>query len=283
MLNIRLTDVNRLAEAFFRIMNMLTLHPIPAFTDNYIWCLHDGNKAYVVDPGQAQPVLKYLEQQKLELAGILITHHHWDHVSGLPDLSNLAPNVPVWYPKQEDISHGNHPLTDADTIQLEFQSCKLQFKVILLPGHTLGHIAYFCTETELGPLLFCGDTLFSAGCGRLFEGSPEQMHTSLSKLAALPDTTLVCCTHEYTQSNLKFALAVEPHNKDVQEHGKKVEKLRQQELPSLPTTLATEKMINPFLRVEIEPILNSLEENCGSRPTSPVDSFAKLRAWKDSF
>ena len=262
---------------------MLTLHPIPAFSDNYIWCLHDDQTAYVVDPGQAQPVLDYLAKHHLQLKGILITHHHWDHVSGLGEILEQFGHIPVWYPKQETIDHGNQPLDAGDVIELQLASTALQFEVLCLPGHTLGHIAYYCAQTPTGPVLFCGDTLFSAGCGRLFEGTPQQMYESLGQLKALPENTLVCCTHEYTLSNLNFARAVEPNNQDIQSHLQKVQRLREQNLPSLPTDMATENRINPFLRVDNEDIKQSLQSNCGQRPKSNVDSFAKLREWKDSF
>ncbi|MCK5789496.1 MAG: hydroxyacylglutathione hydrolase, partial [Ketobacter sp.] len=154
----------------------MNLHPVPAFTDNYIWCLHDNQSAYVVDPGQADPVLDYLNDRALTLRGILITHHHWDHVSGIEALLQVFPGIPVWGPAREDIPCCSQPLAEGDQVNLDWG---LVFRVLEVPGHTLGHIAYYAETTPLGPLLFCGDTLFSSGCGRLFEGTPQQMHQSL--------------------------------------------------------------------------------------------------------
>ena len=259
---------------------MLTLHPIPAFTDNYIWCLHDNESAYVVDPGQADPVMDYLHDRSLILKGILITHHHWDHVSGIEALLQEYPGIPVWGPALETIPGRTQSLTEGDSVEL---SWGIQFSVFEVPGHTLGHIAYYGENTPVGNLLFCGDTLFSSGCGRLFEGTPEQMHQSLQNLAALPVDTKVCCTHEYTTSNLAFAQAVEPYNQDIQDRVAQVSALREQNLPSLPSTLALELLVNPFLRVTESTVLQSLQEKCGKRPANEVESFAKLREWKDNF
>ncbi|MBA54758.1 MAG: hydroxyacylglutathione hydrolase [Pseudomonadales bacterium] len=259
---------------------MLTLHPIPAFTDNYIWCLHDNQSAYVVDPGQADPVLDYLHDRSLALKGILITHHHWDHVSGIDALMEEYPGIPVWGPANETIPGRTQSLTEGDLVTLNWD---IQLQVFEVPGHTLGHIAYYGADTPLGNLLFCGDTLFSSGCGRLFEGTPEQMHRSLQKLTVLPPDTKVCCTHEYTTSNLAFAQAVEPYNQDIQERVSAVSALRGRNLPSLPSTLDLELKVNPFLRVTESTVLESLREKCGQRPANEVDSFAKLREWKDSF
>lgn len=259
---------------------MLTLHPVPAFSDNYIWCLHDNQNAYVVDPGQADPVRDYLNDRSLQLKGILITHHHWDHVSGILALTEDYPGIPVWGPKAEDIPGCTHPLGAGDCIELDWG---ISLLVLEVPGHTLGHIAYYGAETPKGPLLFCGDTLFSSGCGRLFEGTPEQMHHSLQALAALPAETLVCCTHEYTTANLAFAQAVEPENRAVADRVKSVAKLRDQNLPSLPSTIGLELQVNPFLRVQEESVLRALHSKCGERPANEVASFATLRQWKDNF
>lgn len=259
---------------------MLTLHPIPAFTDNYIWCLHDNQNAYVVDPGQADPVQDYLLDRGLILKGILITHHHWDHVSGIEALSQSYPGIHVWGPAKETIPGRTVALVEGDSVQLNWD---LEFGVLEVPGHTLGHIAYYAPTSPFGPLLFCGDTLFSSGCGRLFEGTPEQMHHSLSKLVALPPDTIVCCTHEYTTANLAFAVAVEPDNADIQERVSAVAKLRDQNLPSLPSSIGLEMKVNPFLRVTESTVLESLQKNCGKRPDNEVASFATLRQWKDNF
>ncbi len=261
-------------------LSMLTLYPIPAFVDNYIWCIHDNTKAYVVDPGDAGPVVEYLKRHTLELCGILVTHHHWDHVSGIETLLQQAPGIPVWGPAKENIPCITNALKAGDRINLDWE---LSVEVLEVPGHTLGHIAYFGADTPLGPLLFCGDTLFSSGCGRLFEGTPSQMWNSLGQFLTLPDQTLVCCTHEYTTANLKFALAVEPTNVDISKRSKEVARLREQSLPSLPSNIGLEKRVNPFLRVDRESVIESLIQNYGARPTDDSDSFAKLRAWKDSF
>lgn len=262
---------------------MMTLHPIPAFSDNYIWCLHDGKTAYVVDPGEAGPVQSYLEQHALSLSGILITHHHWDHVSGIETLVAAFPNIPVWGPANETIPARTLSLSQNQTIELTFATDTVTFDVFDVPGHTAGHIAFYANQSPVGPLLFCGDTLFSAGCGRLFEGTAEQMFESLNQLKALPDNTKVCCTHEYTSANLSFALAVEPQNASIQEHIAQVNALRAKDQPSLPSSIGQEKRINPFLRAGETDVWETLAANCGQRPTSEVDSFAKLRAWKDSF
>jgi len=259
---------------------MLTLHPLPVFTDNYIWCLHDNQTAYVVDPGQADSVLDYLKDRSLDLKGILITHHHWDHVSGIAALVAAYPGIPVWGPATETIPGCTQPLSGGDTIELAWG---ITFGVIDVPGHTLGHIAYYAKETPKGPLLFCGDTLFSSGCGRLFEGTPEQMLDSLQTLAALPVETTVCCTHEYTTANLKFAQAVEPDNEDVAKRIKEVMKLRDQNLPSLPSSIGLELKVNPFLRADKESVLRTLQSKCGERPANVLASFATLRQWKDNF
>lgn len=259
---------------------MLTLHPIPAFTDNYIWCLHDDQTAYVVDPGQAEPVLAYLNDRSLVLKGILITHHHWDHVSGVETLAAAFPGIPVWGPTTETIPGRTISLEEGDSVDLDWG---IQLQVLGVPGHTLGHVAYYSDSTPVGQILFSGDTLFSSGCGRLFEGTPEQMYQSLLKFSALPAETKVCCTHEYTASNLAFARAVEPANQDIQERCDAVSKLRDQNLPSLPSTIGLELKVNPFLRVTESTVLQSLEAKCGQRPSNEVATFATLRQWKDNF
>mgnify|MGYP000479319354 CR=1 FL=1 len=188
----------------------MTLTPLPAFSDNYIWMLHDGSQAVVVDPGDAQPVTAALQQHGLQLAAILVTHHHPDHTGGVDTLRD-ATGAAVYGPARERMPEPITRLCGGDACEV----LGLRFMVIDVPGHTAGHIAYFCDGVDGAPLLFCGDTLFSGGCGRLFEGTPAQMHASLSKLAALPADTRVCCTHEYTMSNLRFAAAVEPGNAEL--------------------------------------------------------------------
>lgn len=255
----------------------MKLIALPAFTDNYIWMLHDGTRAIVVDPGDSTPVVQALASQQLTLAGILVTHHHGDHVGGLEGLRSFLKG-PVYGPAREDIPGPYEPLDDGDTLQL----LGLEFRVIDVPGHTSGHIAYYLQPEGGRPLLFCGDTLFSAGCGRLFEGTPAQMHRSLARLAALPGDTQVCCAHEYTLSNLKFARAVEPHNDELAAYTRLCETKREQGEPTLPSTLADERRINPFLRCT-EPAVIEAARAHGAASTSDLDVFTALRQWKNEF
>ena len=260
----------------------LQLHPIPIFSDNYVWCLSNDRLAYVVDPGDAGPVMEYLSAQALELAGILITHHHWDHVNGIAELVNAYPEVDVWGPAKESIPHCSKPVSGGDSVAT---ALGLSLEVIDIPGHTAGHIGYFSPDSGSlpGPLLFCGDTLFSAGCGRLFEGTPEEMFSSLSSIASLSKNLIICCTHEYTSANLAFAQAVNPANEHVAEHVKAVAALRANGKPSLPSSIELELKINPFLRVSDPDIVNQLTKKYGKPPLSDEESFAMLRSWKDNF
>ncbi|HQQ74327.1 MAG TPA: hydroxyacylglutathione hydrolase [Pseudomonadales bacterium] len=217
------------------------LIPIPAFSDNYIWLLVKDDKAWAVDPGEATPVLSVLLEKKLQLAGILLTHHHPDHTGGIAELLRHY-RVPVYGPDNSPVSTLiSHPLQHEDSITL----VDMAFSVIAIPGHTLDHIAFYSVTENI---LFCGDTLFSAGCGRVFKGTYEQMYHSLLKLVTLPDDTRVCCAHEYTLSNLRFANFVEPDNYDIIEYQKQCESLREKNQPTLPSTIAQEKKVNPFLR-----------------------------------
>ncbi len=255
---------------------MVQVEPIKAFNDNYIWCLHKPgeNALFVVDPGDAGPVLERLSQGNETLAGILITHHHWDHTDGVAKLRQTYPDVPVYGPKHSPFKGITHPLGEGD----ELTVFDTRFRIIETPGHTLDHICYISDA-----LCFCGDTLFSAGCGRLFEGSAEQMWQSLQKLSSLPDTCRVYCTHEYTQSNLKFAAAVEPQNRALTEYRSRVNALREQHLPSLPSTLGTEKAVNPFLRAASAPVAEHIPPELTPASQEPARIFAALRAWKDVF
>ncbi|WP_240783605.1 hydroxyacylglutathione hydrolase [Stenotrophobium rhamnosiphilum] len=257
------------------ILMMLDVHAIPAFTDNYLWLLSRGADAVIVDPGDAAPVLQVLSERGLKLTAILITHWHPDHIGGINKLLELGP-VPVYGPRAEfsKIPQLTHQLDDGDRVTVLDQT----FEVMAVPGHTLGHIAYFADQQ-----LFCGDTLFSAGCGRLFEGTPEQMHASLSRYAALPAATQVYCTHEYTMSNLAFAVAVEPQNPDLLDRLKTVRALRAQNLPSLPTTLAIERASNPFIRVDVPDVIAAAQHQSGQTLQNPSQVFAILRRWKDGF
>ena len=255
-------------------MNLLAL---PAFDDNYIWMLHDGLRAAVVDPGDADPVNAALDAHGLQLAAILVTHHHPDHVAGIDELRPRLQG-PVYGPARERIPAPFVPLAEGDRIEV----LGLRFDVIEVPGHTAGHIAYVTHDEGASPLLFCGDTLFSAGCGRLFEGTAAQMQASLARLATLPDTTRVCCTHEYTLSNLRFAAAVEPANADVAAHLRHCEALRAQQQITLPSTLALERRINPFLRWS-EPAVVDAAVAQGAPGRDPVAVFGALREWKNRF
>lgn len=257
------------------ILPMLQIDAIPAFTDNYIWLMRRGNRAVVVDPGDAVPVLRELSARNLDLEAILITHWHPDHIGGLKQL--LAHKaVPVYGPRAEAarIPQLTQQLDDGDRVR----ALDLDFDVLSLPGHTLGHIAFLS-----GEILFCGDTLFSAGCGRLFEGTPQQMHASLQRLAALPDETRVYCTHEYTTANLAFALAVEPGNPAVQQRSEEVKSLRAQNLPSLPSSIAAECRFNPFLRCKVPAVVEAAQYHSEKPLLEAVDVFATLRKWKDGF
>lgn len=262
-------------------MQHLTIRPIPAFSDNYIWCLHDTRIAVVVDPGDATPVRAFMADHSLSLAGILVTHHHWDHVNGINRLLEEWPGIPVWGPANETIPARTIPLSGGEAFTLPLG---VNIQVIPVPGHTLGHIAYFVADYgHLGPVLLCGDTLFSSGCGRLFEGTPQQMYQSLCQLAALPAETGVYCTHEYTESNLRFATAVEPGNPAIADRAREVKDLRVKGKPSLPSRIGLELQVNPFLRVSHPDVIAAVARNCGVNPVNTEDTFAKLREWKDRF
>jgi hydroxyacylglutathione hydrolase len=255
----------------------MQLIPLPAFTDNYIWMVHDERHALVVDPGDAQPVLEALQQLGLQLETILVTHHHPDHTGGVAAL-RAATGAQVFGPAREPMPE---PLTRLARDE-QVQALGLNFQVIDVPGHTAGHIAYFCADVDGAPLLFCGDTLFSAGCGRLFEGSPAQMLASLDTLAALPDATRVCCAHEYTLSNLKFACAVEPGNQALTDYTLKAQALRLQRQPTLPSSILLERQINPFLRTRQATVIQSVQAFDASA-CDEVSIFAALRQWKNQF
>ncbi len=242
--------------------------------------LQDGSHAIVVDPGDAQPVFDALAREQLQLAAILVTHHHADHTGGVAAL-HAATGAPVFGPARERIPEPFRPLQDGEHAEV----LGLRFAVIDVPGHTAGHIAYFLPAGQgRAPLLFCGDTLFSGGCGRLFEGTPAQMLASLDSLAALPSDTRVCCAHEYTLSNLRFAKAVEPANADLTQYIAHCESLRAQGQPTLPAQLATERRINPFLRSREATVLQAVREHAElSADAAEAEVFAALRQWKNDF
>ena len=257
------------------IMNSII--PISAFSDNYIWLIVYGNSAIVVDPGDAAPVKKFLKVNNLNLSGILITHHHFDHTGGLVELANEA-NCSVFGPKGGHINGITDALSEGD----KFSVLNLDFSVMETPGHTLDHIVFY-SENNDENILFSGDTLFSGGCGRLFEGTPMQMNESLQKISTLPDTTIIYCAHEYTQSNLSFALAANPTNSTLKSESKIVNDLRSRNEITLPTTLFREKKINPFLRLDDEEIVKNTELFHDMRLNSEHEIFAAIRSWKDSF
>jgi hydroxyacylglutathione hydrolase len=255
----------------------MKLLALPAFADNYIWMIHDGRQAVVVDPGEPAPVEQALEAHALVLAGILVTHHHRDHTGGIEALRPLLQG-PVWGPASETIPEPFVPLRGGDRIDV----IGLPFEVIDVPGHTAGHVAYFAEPRGDTPLLFCGDTLFIGGCGRLFEGTPAQMHTSLSRLGSLPGNTRVCCAHEYTLSNLRFARAVEPGNHDLLAYAAQCEALRAEGRPTVPGVIETERRINPFMRCDQPEVIASARDH-GAASAGPVDVLAALREWKNNF
>ena len=238
--------------------------------------LHDGHQALVVDPGDEQPVLQALQSHGLQLQAILVTHHHADHVGGV-DALRKATGAAVYGPAGETMPEPLQRLGEGDTLDL----LGLRLTVLEVPGHTAGHIAYFCEGGDGAPLLFCGDTLFSGGCGRLFEGTPAQMLASLDKLAALPGHTQVCCAHEYTLGNLRFARAVEPDNVALQRYSARCEALRAQQHPTLPSTLAVERDINPFLRAREAAVTQAMQARGAAGDA--VSVFAALREWKNQF
>ncbi|MGF0238344.1 hydroxyacylglutathione hydrolase [Rhodococcus sp. IEGM1300] len=255
---------------------MIQISALPAFTDNYIWLLQDPqtHRCAVVDPGDAAPVQAWLNANpEWTLSDILITHHHHDHVGGVEQLKKTT-RATVYGPASETIPGRDVALKDNDRVHV--LGC--DFDVIEVPGHTLGHIAFYHKG-----LLFCGDTLFAAGCGRLFEGTPEQMHTSLTRLAALPDDTLVYCTHEYTLSNLRFAVAVEPGNANTVDRLATVTRQRDAGIITLPSSVGLEKRTNPFLRTGETSVKEKVDERNGVVNRAPSEVFAALRAWKDTF
>ncbi len=253
----------------------LLIEPIPAFDDNYVWWLADGRAAVVVDPGDAAPVARRLSQTGLQLTAILVTHHHGDHVGGVEALVE-ATGAHVYGPAAEAIACVRTPLSAGDRIEVLGHS----FEVIDVPGHTRGHIAYYAPRLAA---LFCGDTLFACGCGRLFEGTPQQMAESLGRLARLPGETSVYCAHEYTLANIRFALAVEPDNPRLAARGRACEAARVAGRPTLPSTIAEELATNPFLRCDVPALRARAERETPGAGASAVATFAALRAWKNRF
>jgi hydroxyacylglutathione hydrolase len=257
--------------------DVLRVLAVPAFKDNYLWLIHNGVSAVAVDPGDAAPILDALAQHKLTLAAILLTHHHADHVGGVPRLLQHT-KVPVYGPRNEAIDAVTTPLAEGDRVDLP--ELPLQLTVLDVPGHTRGHIAYVAPQQGW---LFCGDTLFAGGCGRLFEGTPAQMMQSLQKLSALPSDMQVYCAHEYTMANLRFASAAEPDNAALQQRIVDEQAKRDRGQPTVPSTIGLERQTNPFLRHEAGGVVKTLREHGLPAGASPVETFAALREWKNNF
>ncbi len=247
---------------------------IPALQDNYIWAIHDDRHAAVVDPGEAAPVLDFLNSRGLQLDAILCTHRHHDHIGGIAKLREVY-NVPVYGRRHPNNPHITDDLREGD--QLKLANPAVTFDIIEIPGHLDDHIAFIAPDT-----LFCGDVLFGAGCGRNFEGTPAQLHHSLQRLASLPDTTRIYCAHEYTAANLRFALACEPDNPAVQQRIAITQKLRAANRITLPSTIAVEKATNPFLRCTQPEIIRTLQQR-GLEGTTELDVFTAMRQWKNHF
>ena len=254
---------------------MINIEPIKAFNDNYIWLVTTNEGSIVIDPGEATKTINYLKENSLNLKGILITHHHFDHTGGIEDMLKFK-NVDVYGPVN-NISSINKKLRDGDLFSL----IGIDFKIIEIPGHTLDHIAFF-SENNGYPVLFCGDTLFSSGCGRVFEGTFEQMHKSVLKLKSLPANTKIYAGHEYTQSNLKFAMEVEPLNQKLVSRYNDVQDLLNKGTPTLPTTLELELEVNPFLRCQTKEVQSSVVKQFNTS-NHEDEIFKALRQWKDNF
>ncbi|MCC8362073.1 hydroxyacylglutathione hydrolase [Lysobacter sp. A6] len=252
----------------------MRLRPLPAFEDNYVWALtDDAGAGLVVDPGDATPVLRAMGEG-LRLRGILLTHHHNDHIGGVPAILAELPDLPVIGPRDERVTTATGIVGAGDVARID----DWVFEVHEIPGHTVSHIAFHGHQ-----VLFCGDTLFSLGCGRLFEGTPMQMLDSLDRLAALPGGTRVCCGHEYTVANASFALAVEPSNADLQARSVEARRQRMEGRATVPSTIDEERACNPFLRVDVPEVRGAVARHVGRPLQDRVDAFAELRRWKDGY
>jgi hydroxyacylglutathione hydrolase len=256
-------------------MDTLEVFPLPAFEDNYIWCLRRGGNLSVVDPGDAAPVLKYLSESGDRLCTILITHHHRDHTGGIGDLTARHP-APVFAPAAEAIAGTTHPLRGGDRIRLE--ELDIELEALDFAGHTRGHLGYYRPGS-----LFCGDTLFGCGCGRIFEGTAAQLHAALTKISVLPRLTLIYCAHEYTASGIRFARAVEPGNAAIEVRASKVVEQLAARRPTVPFTVADELATSPFLRCREPEVVAAAGRRLGRKPADELEVFAALREWRDHF
>ena len=257
---------------------MFEIFPIRALSDNYVWILVEGEQAIIVDPGEAKPVLETFNELKLDLKGIIITHHHFDHTGGIQELKDHF-NCDVFGPGGGHIQGISNPLNDNE----EFDLLGKKFIALATPGHTLDQLAYYSDEACSEPILFCGDTLFSAGCGRIFEGTPLQMHESISRFSILPENTKVYCGHEYTQSNLEFAITVEPDNQFIKNKIEEVNKLRESDKETLHSDIGSELKINPFMRCEEKTVIDAATNYSGNQLKEPHEVLGAIRDWKDNF
>ena len=261
-------------------MSAFEITPLPFARDNYIWRIGNARHAVLVDPGEAAPALAALEKTGCEPVAILLTHHHADHTGGVAEINARHPSLPVYGPRKDNIVCVNHPVDHGDCIRIDALGLELQ--VLDVAAHTRGHVAYLACYYDQR-MLFCGDALFSAGCGRLFEGSPADLERALERLARLNDATAVYCAHEYTLANLAFARAVEPDNAARERYAAQCEALRAQGRPTLPSSIAIERAINPFLRTDMESVIVAVTAREGVRPANTLACLAALRAWKDVF
>jgi hydroxyacylglutathione hydrolase len=256
---------------------MIKIEAISILQDNYVWAVHNGHSAILVDPGDAAPILAWLRNRDMTARAILVTHHHYDHVGGIAGLLEHAP-IPVFGPTRGAAK--TQPVADGET--LNFPDMGVDFKVIETPGHTLDHVCYVADTSPATPLhLFCGDTLFSCGCGRLFEGSPAEMYASLTRLAQLPDNTKVCCAHEYTLANIAFALEAEPANQALLDRHVEALALRKQGAATLPVSMGQERSSNPFLRCDLPALVVAASQHVKNPLKPGAETFAAIRAWKD--
>ena len=260
---------------------------LQAFTDNYIWVIRKAGYAIAVDPGDAAPVLRHLAATGDQLCAILLTHHHPDHVAGVPALLAAMPdkNVAVYGPATENVATVTHPMHGGERVCVTAPegTLRAEFEIINIPGHTRGHIAFYSDNLLPEGALFCGDTLFAAGCGRLFVGTPTQMQASLQSLSVLPAPTRVFCGHEYTEANLRFSLAVEPNNQAVRARSEAVAEMRKKLRNTLPSSIAEELATNPFLRWAAPEVIQAASKRLGHAPADDIETFAAIREWKNSF